>query len=125
MTQTMRMLGWLNADQPAIQKDEGQHEFRVKLSEVPSSKWKARFVEVSKDQFPRATVEQDVMVLSCELNEIGNAIEKVKQWFRRVNELLVRHEREADERVALQMREAQDKRQKVLAAVKGISFDEA
>jgi hypothetical protein len=124
VTQTIKLSGWLDADRPAVQKEAGQHEFRIKLSEAPAAAWKKGFAELGKDPYPRASVEQDVIVLSCELNEIESAIERIRLRVRRVNELLVRQEREADERVAQQMQEAEERRLKVLAAVKGVRFDD-
>ena len=124
MIQTIKLVGWLDATHPAILKEAGQHEFRIKLSEAPSSAFKNAFAELSKDQHPRATIEQAVMVLSCELAEIKSAIERVKHRIRGVNEMLVRQERDADARVAHQMEEAEGRRAKVVAAVKDIRFDD-
>jgi septal ring factor EnvC (AmiA/AmiB activator) len=124
MRQNLRLLGWLDPDRPAVQKEAGQHEFRIKLSEVPSALWKKTFVEMGKDQYPRASVEQEVMVLSCELSEIESAIDRIRQRLRQVNETLARQEREVDERLAHQLREDDERRAKILIAVKGIRFDE-
>lgn len=125
MTPAIRMIGWLDEALPAVVKEAGQHEFRIKLSEVPSSTFKRAFADLSKDQFPRAGIEQAVMVLSCELTEIDTAMERIRHRLRRVHETLVRQERETDARVAQQMEEAEDRRAKVLAAVKNIRFDDA
>ena len=123
-TQNIKLLGWMDTEQPATQKEAEQYEFRIRLSEVPSATWKRAFAESSKDQLPRVSMEQKVMVLSCELTGIESAIRRVKQRVHLVNEMLVRQEREVDEQVARQMREAEERRLKVLAAVKGINFDE-
>ncbi len=124
MIQTIKLVGWLDAAQPAILKEAGQHEFRIKLSEKPSSAYKKAFAELSSDQHPRASIEQDVMVLSCDLAEIEPAIDRIKHRMRRVNETLARQERETDARVAHQMEEAEARRNKVIAAVKNIRFDD-
>lgn len=125
MTQEIKMLGWMDEALPAVLKEAGQHEFRIKLSEAPSSTFKRAFADLSKDQFPRASIEQAVMVLSCELTEIDSAIERIKHRLRRVYETLTRQEREADARVAHQMEEAEERRAKVMAAIKNVRFDDS
>ena len=125
MTPAIKLIGWLDEAQPAILKEAGQHEFRIRLSEAPSSTYRKVFAELSKDEHPRASIEQAVMVLSCELTEIGSAMERIKQRIRRANEMVVRQEREADARVNHQMEEAEARRTKVLRAVKDICFDDS
>jgi len=124
MAQTIRLLGWLDPDLPARWKESGQYEFRLKLSETPSSSWKKTFLEQGKNHNPVVVIEQDTLVLACELNEIEGATSRIKQRFSQTNQAVSRIEREADERVARQMSAAEDLRKKILAAVESIRFDE-
>ncbi|MDR3417035.1 MAG: hypothetical protein P4L83_12690 [Nevskia sp.] len=117
-------MGWVDPQRPAVQKDAGLHEFRMKLSEIPQTQWKKVFSELNRDQMPRTTIEQDVMVLSCELTEIEQALGRIKQRLAQVNETINRQERATDERVARQMVESEALRAKILAAVKNIRFDD-
>lgn len=123
MAQSIRLLGWLDPELPARWKESGQYEFRIKLSEVPSSAWKKTFHDLSKNQGPAFTVEQDIVVLACELSEIEANASRIKQRLELVNQTVVRQEREVDERVARQMSAAEEVRKKILAAVEGIHFD--
>ena len=124
MPQSIRLLGWLDPETPARWKESGQYEFRMKLSEVPTSAWKKSFSEQSKNQSPGVVIEQDILVLACELNEIEAAIARVKQRLGQTNQALSRIEREADERVARQMSAAEEVRKKILEAVQNIHFDQ-
>jgi hypothetical protein len=124
MAQSIRLLGWLDPDLPARWKESGQYEFRLKLSEIPSSSWKKVFSEQGKNQNPAVVIEQDILVLACELSEIEGAISRVKQRCGQTNQAVSRVEREADERVARQMSAAEEVRKKILAAVDHIRFDE-
>ena len=123
MAQSIRLLGWLDPELPARWKESGQYEFRIKLSEVPSSAWKKTFHDLSKNQGPVFTIEQDIVVLACELSEIEANASRIKQRLELVNQTVVRQEREVDERVARQMSAAEEVRKKILAAVEGIRFD--
>lgn len=122
--QQLRLIGWRDPERPATHKDGMTHEFRMKLSEMPLSPWKREFTALSRDQRPSASVEQDVVILTCELPDVESAIERVKQRVQATNETLVRQERESDERVARQARISEDQEQRVLAAVKNIRFDD-
>jgi len=124
MAQSIRLLGWLDPELPARWKESGHYEFRLKLSETPGSAWKKAFSEQDKNQSPAVTIEQDVLVLACELNEIEGATSRIKQRFGQTNQAVSRIEREADERVARQMSAAEELRKKILAAVANIHFDE-
>lgn len=123
MAQSIRLLGWLDPELPARWKESGQYEFRIKLSEIPSSAWKKTFHDLSKNQGPTFTIEQDIVVLACELSEIEANASRIKQRLELVNQTVVRQEREVDERVARQMSAAEEVRKKILAAVEGIRFD--
>ncbi|WP_029920508.1 hypothetical protein [Nevskia soli] len=123
MAQSIRLLGWLDPELPARWKESGQYEFRIKLSEIPSSAWKKTFHDLSKNQAPAFTIEQDIVVLACELSEIEANASRIKQRLELVNQTVVRQEREVDERVARQMSAAEEVRKKILAAVEGIRFD--
>lgn len=124
MTQQLKLIGWRDPERPATHKDGTTHEFRMKLSEVPLSPWKREFTALSRDQRPIASVEQDVVILTCELPEIETAVERIKQRVRTANETIMRLERESDERVARQARVSEDQEQRVLAAVKNIRFED-
>jgi hypothetical protein len=124
MAQSIKLLGWLDPELPARWKESGQYEFRFKLSEAPSSAWKKVFSEQSKNQSPMVAIEQDILVLACELNEIEGAASRVRQRLGQTNQDVSRVEREADERVARQMSAAEEVRRKILAAVSNIRFDE-
>lgn len=124
MAQHISIKGWLDAGHPGTHRDADTHEFRLRLSEIPLSPWKRHFMDLSRDQRPSANIEQDVLTLNCDLAEIANAIERIKQRVRSVNETTVRQERESEERVARQTRVAEELELKVLAAVKDIRFDE-
>lgn len=125
MSQTITLKGWRDPEHPATHKDGGMHEFRLKLSELPLPPWKRAFTELSRDQTPHASIEQEVLILSCELTQIEGAVERIKQRLRSTNETLMRQEREVDERVARQARISEDLERKILAAVKDIRFDDA
>lgn len=122
--QQLRLIGWRDPERPATHKDGMTHEFRIKLSEAPLSPWKREFTMLCRDQRPSASVEQDVVILTCELPEVESAIERIKQRVQATNETLIRLERESDERVARQARISEDQEQRVLAAVKNIRFDD-
>ena len=124
MAQSIRLLGWLDPELPARWKESGQYEFRMKLSEVPSSSWKKTFSDQSKNQAPSVVIEQDILVVACELNEIETAASRIKQRLGQTNQAVSRIEHEADERVARQMSAAEELRKKILAAVQDIRFDE-
>ena len=124
MAQSIRLLGWLDPELPARWKESGQYEFRMKLSEVPSSSWKKSFSDQSKNQVPSVVIEQDILVVACELNEIETAASRIKQRLGQTNKAVSRIEHEADERVARQMSAAEELRKKILAAVQDIRFDE-
>jgi hypothetical protein len=123
MAQSIRLLGWLDPELPARWKESGQYEFRIKLSEVPSSAWKKIFHDLSKNQAPVFAIEQDIVVLACELGEIEANTSRIKQRLESINQAVTRQEREVDERVARQMSAAEELRKKILAAVEGIRFD--
>lgn len=126
MAQQIRLSGWHDPEHPARgEETAGLHEFRLQLSEVPQAPWKRVFTELGRDQKPGAGIEQDVLTLGCELTEIQNAVERIKQRVRSTNETLVRQEREANERIARQVLESERRRATILAAVKGIHFDDA
>ncbi|MDB5974933.1 MAG: hypothetical protein JWR07_1693 [Nevskia sp.] len=123
MAQSIRLLGWLDPELPARWKESGQYEFRIKLSEIPSSAWKKTFHDLSKNQGPAFAIEQDIVVLACELGEIEGNTSRIKQRLEAINQAVTRQEREVDERVARQMSAAEEVRKKILAAVEGIRFD--
>lgn len=123
MAQSIRLLGWLDPELPARWKESGQYEFRIKLSEIPSSAWKKSFHDLSKNQSPVVVIEQDILVVACELNEIEASISRIKQRLDQINQTVSRLEREVDERVARQMSAAEEVRKKILAAVDSIRFD--
>jgi hypothetical protein len=124
MAQTIKLLGWLDADLPARWKESGQYEFRLKLSETPSGTWKKAFSDQIRNQTPTVAIEQDILALACELGEVEGAVSRIKQSLDLTNRAVGRSEREADERVARQMSAAEEVRRKILAAVSGIRFDE-
>ncbi len=123
MAQLIKLAGWLDPEHPAIQKEAGL-QFRLKLSEIPLSPWKKGFSELSRNQKPTVTIEQDVMILNCEVVEIEAAVDRIKQWLRKANETISRDERAVEERVARQMLESETQRAQILAAVKNIRFDD-
>jgi septal ring factor EnvC (AmiA/AmiB activator) len=124
MSQQVRLAGWSDAERPAVQKEAGLHEFKFKLSESPAPPWKAVFAELSRSQQPMASIDQDQLVLSCELQEIENAVAQIKQRLQTVNETIDRREREIDERAARQQVDNEQRRARILTAVKNIRFDE-
>ena len=124
MAQSIRLLGWLDPELPARWKESGQYEFRMKLSESPSSAWKKNFSDQSKNQTPTVVIEQDILVVACELNEVETSVSRIKQRLSQTNQAVGRIEHEADERVARQMSAAEELRKKILAAVSSIRFDE-
>ena len=124
MSQQIRLAGWSDPEHPAMQKDGGLHEFRLKLSEVPEAPWKRLFVELSRSQQPMASIEQDQLVMSCELRDIHSAVAHIKKRLQNINEIIERREREVDERAARMAADGEQRRLLILEAVKDIRFDE-
>lgn len=122
MPTEIRILGWLDPDMPGRWKDAGPCEFRLKLSESPSSSWKKSFRDHGDNQSPSEVIEQDIMLLTCELNEIEGAIVRIGQRLDLTNQTVGRLEREADERVVVQKQADEEKRNRILAAVSNIHF---
>ncbi|MBL6752474.1 MAG: hypothetical protein ISP90_18290 [Nevskia sp.] len=124
MAQRIRLLGWVDPVMPARWKETGPCEFRIKLSEAPNSSWKMNFAEQGKNQPPIAIIDQDVLVLTCELNEIEMGIQRIRSRLDDTNKVIMRLERESEERFARHEEGEQEKRKKILAAVSNIRFDE-
>lgn len=124
MTQNIRLTGWRDPLHPGTHKDGGLHEFRLKLSETPLSPWKRSFSELSRDQSPMASLDQDTLILSCELGQIESSVERIKQRLRTTNETVTRQEHEVNERVARQARLSEDLERKIIHAVENIRFED-
>ncbi len=122
--QQIRLVGWVDPENPSRQRGTEQHEFRLKLSALPSTLWKKVFGDQLRDQNAMVTLEQDILYMQCDLAHVVELTGRVKQWFRLTNQIVARMEQEADERAARQSRETEELRLRVLEAVKVIHFDD-
>ena len=122
--QPIRLVGWVDPENPSRQRGAEQHEFRLKLSALPSSLWRKVFCDQLRDQNSTVTLEQDVLYFQCDLAHVAELTKRVKQWFRLTNQMVARMEQEADERAQRQSRETENLRLQVLEAVKDIRFDD-
>lgn len=125
MAQQIRLIGWHDAATPGLVRADGAYDFRLTLSEEPSPAWRKVYSEPDRNQTPTEILDRNVLLATCALNEIESTVERIRSRLDLANERLARHEQELLERIALHKRVEDEERQKVLAAVSRIRFDEA